>query len=205
MLSQRFLASLCWMRHNIGFMRTSARKTTAAVLRDIIGIKVPEWAEKLECSPHSIHDLESGRLKLSGAMAVKMCTQSGIALRWLIDGNPAAPAIAEDGREYTPAIYDEVQASEKDFAIVDDVTLSGAAFEFFRLIYAMLINANRKRKFNLASYQTAKAIVELQSKYGVAKDFNFEKALANVYKQSGFEFKRILKPKSKRPSKKRRR
>jgi hypothetical protein len=202
-------------------MRTSSRKTTAAVLRVIIGgekgIKVPEWAEILERSPHSIHDLESGRLKLSPALATKINYETGISIGWLMDGNPAAPPIAQDGREYTKAIYDEVQARKKRFATVaSNLVIATNAFQFCDNICAILVNANRKQRYHLALYRTSKAIQELRTEFGEAKELDDHfKALAYVWNDKNFEdaigvtveftHRSAFKQKSKRPSKKRRR
>ena len=84
------------------------------------GMKVDEWAELLDRSPHTVHDLEAGRLKLSPALAAKMNYESGISIGWLMDGDPEAPAVSADGRPYTKAIYEEVQARKKHFAHVEE-------------------------------------------------------------------------------------
>jgi hypothetical protein len=178
----------------------STFKTTAAVLRSIIEVKDSAWADMLGKSVHTIRHLEAGTLKLSDAMAMKMVYQSGISIGWLMDGNPAAPPIAQDGREYTKKIYDEVQAKEKHFATVSDYALGRGAIEFFRQILAIMLSANRQRKFHLAFYRTANAIVDLSDEFGEAKELdNTEKALA--YVESVLTFK----PKSKRPSREKKR
>jgi hypothetical protein len=178
----------------------STLKTTAAVLRSIIGEKDLVWAEMLGKSVHTIRHLEAGTLKLSDAMALKMALETGISIKWLIEGNPAASPIAEDGREYTKAIYDEVQARKKSFATVSDFAVAMGALDFFREICAILVNANRKRNYHLTFYRTAEAIYDLRLEFGEAKGFDtVEKALA--YVELGLPFK----PTSKQPSRKRRR
>jgi len=101
--------------------------------------------------------------------------------------------------------------------------------DVFRAICATLVSANRKRKYHLAVYRTAKALAELRAKFGEAKDFGgFDKVLDYVrlipfappLSEDTLEsVRRIqqklrdnaptnvedLSPKSKRPSKKRRR
>ena len=169
------------MQYNIGSMRTSSRKTTAAVLREIIGIKVPEWAEILKCSLHSIHDLESGRLKLSPGMALKMSYETGISVRWLMDGDPAAPPVSADGRDYTKRIYDEVQAEKESFAHVKENTVKADIIEFSRRIGNILKAANRERCYHLNAYWIGKALDQWSAVLGEPTDFKtYEKLLAYV-------------------------
>jgi hypothetical protein len=163
-------------------MRTSSRKTTAAVLRDLLRpIKVPEWAEMLNCSPHSIHDIESGRLKLSPAMALKMSYETGISVRWLMDGDPAAPPVSADGQDYTKRIYDEVQAEKESFAHVKENTVKADIIEFSRKIGNILKAANRERCYHLNAYWIGKALDQWSAALGEPTDFKtYEKLLAYV-------------------------
>jgi hypothetical protein len=159
-------------------MRTSSRKTTAAVLREIIGIKVPEWAEILDRSPHSVHDLESGRLKLSPGLAEKINYETGISIKWLLDGKAEAPPVAEFGGEYTKATYEKVQGQKKYFARVEENNLKSDALEFLRTICNILLNANRKRNYHLVAYRIGQSLDELRSEFGQAWDFkSYEKLL----------------------------
>lgn len=144
-------------------------------------MKVPEWAELLDRSPHTVHDLESGRLKLSRELAKKMSYESGISIGWLLDDDPEAPPVSADGQPYTKAIYEEVRARKKYFAHVEENKIKVNALELFRIICAILINANRKRNFHLAAYRTWKAIDELRTEFGEASDVNtYEGVLAYV-------------------------
>jgi hypothetical protein len=207
-------------------MRTSSRKTTAAVLRDIIEIKVPEWAEILERSPHTIHDVECGRLKLSAALAAKMNYESGISIKWLLDGNPAARPISRYGEKYTKAIFEKVQARKKHRAHVEEDQIKYNALEFLRTILNILTNANRKRNYHLAAYRTWKALDELHNEFGADEKIsaymeapypsglplatlpehakNVWEALRQLSKAKQLNRDNPTKPKSKQASKKRR-
>ena len=208
----------------------STLKTTSAVLRWIIKEKDLVWAEKLGKSVSTVRHLEAGTLKLPPAIATRMNYETGISIMWLMDGNPADP-IAQDGREYTKAIYDEVQAKHFTMpAAFGSFTLSGQdvdlttvdnnwaighnALQFFGNICAILVSANRKRKYQLACYRLAKAIQELGNELGAAKELldDYPKALAYVFNEknfenvTGFKFEFIqepaFKPESKQPLKK---
>ena len=153
-------------------MRVSERKTTAAELRHIIGITTDKWAKLLDRSEPTIHSLESGRLKLSADLALIMNYESGISIKWLLDGNPKAPPVAEFGEKYSREFFEKVQARKKYFAHVEENKVKINLLELFRIICAILVNANRKRNFHLAAYRTWKAIDELRVEFGEAKDFD---------------------------------
>jgi hypothetical protein len=89
-------------------MRASSKKTPAAVLRSIIGIKVPEMAELLQCSTATIQSIESGRLKVNDMMAFKMYDQTGVSTQWLKGKDPKGP-VTEEGKPYTRSAYERVQ------------------------------------------------------------------------------------------------
>jgi hypothetical protein len=191
----------------------STLKTTAAVLRSIAQEKDLVWAEMLDRKVHTIRHLEAGTLKLSPGLAQKMNYETGISIKWLMDGNKDAPPVSQDGRKYTKAIFEEVQARKKSFAVVDDFAVGYNALQFFGQICAILLNANRKRNYHLAFYRTAKAILELRADFGAAREIDDHiKALAyalrpgtNIEDVVGFKYTPEFKPESKRPLKKRRR
>lgn len=92
-------------------MRASSKKTPAAVLRSIIGIKVPEMAELLQCSTATIQSIESGRLKVTDMMAFKMYDHTGVSIQWLQGGDAKRP-ITEEGKPYTRTAYERVQKAK---------------------------------------------------------------------------------------------
>lgn len=151
----------------------STLKTTAAKLRSIIEEKDSVWAEDiLGKSVHTIRHLEAGTLNLSADLAAKMNYESGISIKWLMDGDPTAPPVTPDGRAYTKKIYENVQARKKYFATVPDSDVKKTVLDVLRSICGILVSANRKRNFHLAVYRTAKALAELRDEFGEAADFN---------------------------------
>ena len=182
------------------------------------------WAEMLGKSVYSIRHLEAETLKLSAALAAKMNYETGISIKWLMDGDPTAPPVTADGKPFTKEVYDNARARKKYFATVKDDDVRNTVTDVLRAYCAILVNANRKRKFHLAVYRTAKALAELRDEFGEAKDFAgydtvlaymglsvrvwpilpVRKHLPEVLDLSPLPDKQPTpKPKSKRPSKKR--
>jgi hypothetical protein len=171
----------------------SREKTTAAKLRSIIGEKDSVWADMLGKSVHSIRHLEAGTLKLSPALAAKMNYETGISIKWLMDGNPDVPPVSfRGGQKFTKAIYERIQAEKKHFAQVKEKDINNNLPEFIGIIYGILRSANRKHDFHLAVYKIWRALNELRNEFGADET----KLVRGVVR---------IKPKLKRPSRKRRR
>jgi transcriptional regulator with XRE-family HTH domain len=160
------------------------------------------FAEMIGCSLQKLRNIETGRTKLHESLARRIADETGASIVWLMDGDPGALPISTDDRPYTKEIYDKAQARKKRFATIPHFILPVPAREYCRAITAILVNANRNRNFHLAHYRTAKAIRELRDEFGEAKDVDtFDKV------QDYFDCiePAAPKPKSKRPSSKKRR
>jgi transcriptional regulator with XRE-family HTH domain len=85
-------------------MRTSSKRTPVAVLRKIIGLKSREFAEMARLSLSAVEKLESGRLRISEAVAQRISFETGVDAHWLLDGDPQMPPfLAITAREYLSA------------------------------------------------------------------------------------------------------
>jgi hypothetical protein len=124
-------------------MRTSSKKTPAAVLRSIIGIKVPEMAKLLQCSIATIQSIESGRLKVTDMMAFRMYDHTGISIQWLRGGDAKGP-ITQEGKPYTRTAYERVQKAK---ALPDrqrTFLFKEAYINFIIRLRAILVHAEQK-------------------------------------------------------------
>jgi transcriptional regulator with XRE-family HTH domain len=96
----------------------SQRKTTVAVLRLLLGLGVREFAELISKSGSTVTKLETGILPLSERTAQKIMLETGVALQWLLDGDPQEPPYSlnpSDHRkiQWTRAIYESRQAAKR--------------------------------------------------------------------------------------------
>lgn len=159
------------------------------------------------------HSLTRIRVKLSADLALIMNYETGISIRWLLNGNTKAPPVSADGRKYTKAIFDELQATSISSAQVKATVLKIDALEFLRRIVNILLTANRKELYHLAAYRIGKALNEWTAQLGEPTGFNnYEKLLTYLLpvwqsKVPGLrkrDHPTAPKPKSKRPLKKNR-
>jgi hypothetical protein len=164
-------------------MRTSSKKTTSAVLRSIIGIKDVEMAEILDCSPGTIHSLESGRLKLSDSLAMRMAHETGVAMNWLLDGNPKALPRARNGTPFSRAVFDRVRSSKLPTPF-SRALVPVAVREFSEALASIMYAAYAKGDAELATYKIGRSIVDLAKEFGGERAKHWEsvtEALRNFF------------------------
>jgi hypothetical protein len=89
---------------------TSKLKTTAAIVRNIIGFKTAgEMAGWLAVSEDTVRSVETGRIPLSEKM-IRQYAKLGVSPRWLTNGDVEAPAITPDGEPYTKEVFERATA-----------------------------------------------------------------------------------------------
>jgi transcriptional regulator with XRE-family HTH domain len=213
-------------------MRPSTKKTTAAVLRKLLGtdleaMKDRDMAELLKTSVSTIHSLESGRLKLSPSLAKRMFHETGISLEWLLGKKPEAPPIGTDGKPYTRATFERVQANKIYYDQPHPVLRNTDSLGFCARLIAILESASAGKDYYMALYKVHTALDSLQQEFGIDEKLyqhsgphsvNTTMAVAalkqvlarnNDLQRLIKEFKESQhptpKPTKKRPSKKRRR
>lgn len=75
-------------------MRKSSERHPLAVLRRIIGLNQPKFAEEVGLAESTIAKIESLRLPLSPENALLIASQTGCSPTWLSAGDPKAPPAA---------------------------------------------------------------------------------------------------------------
>jgi transcriptional regulator with XRE-family HTH domain len=158
-------------------MRTSTRKTTTAILREILGIKDFEMAGILDRSIHTIHSLESGRLKLSLELATKIFHETGISLDWLLKGDPGAPPMSGRGERYTKELFERAQAEKMYYDRPHPFFQKTDALDCCARLAGVLKNASDHGKYYMAKYKLRGALSALE------KEFGQEKEMSSIQKQ----------------------
>jgi DNA-binding XRE family transcriptional regulator len=93
-------------------MRPSLGKHTVTVLRSVAGLTQEKLAKLLSCSRMSIQAIESGKLRLSPGMAVRISLISGVSLKWLLANKYKVPPVCEGDSErpYGREVFQRIQA-----------------------------------------------------------------------------------------------
>ncbi len=90
-------------------MRRSAMKHTVAVLRNVIGLSQPDFADLIAKSPSTIAQIETNKLPLSEEIARWVEHETGVSAEWLLMNNPSAPIRDSKGRDYTEETFKRTQ------------------------------------------------------------------------------------------------
>jgi DNA-binding XRE family transcriptional regulator len=151
-------------------MRISPRRHTVAVLRLFLGLTQKEFADMVDVSAKTIQAIELEKLRLSETLANKISLKSGVAVRWLLDGNTSAPIIAESGKPLTRESAEKTRAYTE--AGLPDETMFSAFNVMWRHWYyskAVLLDCAltslRERSFYLYHYRIQKFLRELTAEF----------------------------------------
>jgi transcriptional regulator with XRE-family HTH domain len=168
-------------------MRTSSKRTTVAVLRDLVGLKTPEFARIVGLSLSAIEKLESGRLKLSEEVAIRISQETGVSADWLLEGQTQVPPYTEASvllnlttREslepYTRDHFEHRRAHRNELLSPLDVTYPPW---FAARMAAVMIAAVAADNGRLADYRAEQFLCSMEKTFG--KNPGLIRALLDVY------------------------
>ena len=158
-------------------MPRSTLRTTAAKLRSILKIKDLRMAEILDRSIHTIHSLESGRLRLSPELATKIFHETGISLDWLLKGDPNAPPISGRGEPYTKELFDKAQAEKTYYDRPKPYFQKTDALDCCARLVSVLKSASDNGKYYMAKYKLRGALSALEKEFGQEKQMSIQKQI----------------------------
>src|SRR5947207_12261211 len=92
-------------------MRISPQRHALAVLRVLLGLTQKEMADLADCSVPTIQAVELGKLKLSVDLASRIHFKTGISPEWLLANDVSEPPVSSQGKPYTKAVFEQVQAA----------------------------------------------------------------------------------------------
>ena len=156
------------MRYNIWQMSRSTKKSTLAVLREIIGINAGQMGKRLGCSRHTINSIEINRIALGEERATKLFTETQISPDWLLANDPKAPPVSAKGERYTREIFERAQAENQKgfFEQGHPYFRRTNTIGFCAQLVAILESASAQKKYFMAAYKVGKALDSLRDEFG---------------------------------------
>jgi hypothetical protein len=148
-------------------MRISERKTTAAVLRFVLGEKLdPDFCALVGCSIDLWRKLENGDRRMTERVAAHVEAATGVSRVWLLAGNPKAKPIAVDGQPFTLQYFRDFQAAQISG---ESRPLAIAVYPCGHLPSLMATAASAVATGRLAAFavELEAAVIALRRKFGV--------------------------------------
>src|SRR5205809_916390 len=81
-----------------------------AVLRNVIGYLQPELADIVGKKTVTIQKIENCALNLSENLARRISHETGVAIAWLLNGNPKAAPVTKSGKPFTREFFEQFRA-----------------------------------------------------------------------------------------------
>ena len=136
-------------------------------LRDVLEITQPKLQAMLGCSLSAIRSIETGRLKLSPAMAGKVEGMTGVSADWLLRNDLSEAPVSISGAPYTKAgfIRHKLRNTQVDPKIVPVylMCLLGDASQ-------ILIKAAAEKELTSATWRLFDALGKVGSEFGLTSD-----------------------------------
>ncbi len=152
----------------------SKRRTTVAVLRQILGISVEEFAKLIGKSAATVNSLETGRLKLSEETAFKIQEQTGVEMEWLLNAGPREKpyVLSFEGPErrkpYTKELFEQIQSSKgrKSYYLEDPKHHLIPAISIVSDWLSVYTKAEQNGRGDLATYLMCQFLDQLVERMG---------------------------------------
>jgi transcriptional regulator with XRE-family HTH domain len=101
-------------------MRRSPLRTTLAVLRSELGLSQEQFGKLVRRSRPTIQAIELGKLRLTEDLAATISAETGVSARWLLEGDPDKPMIADGSwgpdSPYYKSLFEHIQATARAMA-----------------------------------------------------------------------------------------
>jgi len=186
-------------------MAQSAKRTTVAVLRNMLGLSVAEFAKVIGRQVPTVQSLESGRLKLSEKTAQQIALATGIDTAWLLDGDLTAKPVSHwagnDGHPipYSRTVFELSQSANDEsrarYAVTDlshaqiQIEAISSALDWFPI----LASAHKRGEGALAIFALREHLRALQKRYGrdddAAAEVNDKAVFIPADRSARFTFK----------------
>ena len=155
-------------------MRPSPLRHPLAVLRQIVGITQKELANLVGKSAATIQAIELGKLALSEELALKIALETGVAMKWLLDGNPSIAPFREDRLIHEPGDFSkaafERRRAERAVGESGSIHLIHIPAASGARLTAIEGAARDNPDWKIAHYRISKFLESLEKEFGLSKE-----------------------------------
>ena len=144
-------------------MRTSQRKTTVAVHRSLLGIKVADYSDMIGRKTSYLQGIETGRERLTEELALIIEKQTAVSHVWLLAGNVNTAPFSEAGEPYSLETFKRRRQQIETGKLPRRGFVPGMIGVGAEAIFA---SANKSRDDALFRHRYGQALKELEHLFG---------------------------------------
>lgn len=152
-------------------MASPQHKTCLSILRSIIGSVSggeARFAKTIGRSRSWLKKASAGIIPISDDAAIRISYETGVAVQWLLEGNPKKHAVDKHGDHYTKAIFENHRVFMSESYDLEDAILSERSmYESLEEILRIYLTLQERNKGGLFSYRLKEAIDDLEAGLGV--------------------------------------
>jgi hypothetical protein len=213
-LREDFVQSIVHLLFTYCTMALPQHKTTLSILRSILGPGAGgevRFADKIGRSTSWLRKACCGQIPLMREAALSIVYETGIGLKWLMDGDTAKPPVDADGKPYTVESYARHRSVQREGFDHEDASISEAEMVgIFDQLVGSYCMARSKNRGGFFTFKLGEFADQISKEFGTAKTAknpaaayiveNLKRLVENPAPRGSY----TLKPRKPRPSRRKR-
>lgn len=175
-------------------MRSSLKNNPVRMVRGICHLTQAELGKVIGCARLTVHTLESGKLKLSEAMAEKISLHTGVSKSWLLnnDHNSAAVCERDPQRPFTAEVFKMTRAEVTDPRLdpLDVVVIENVLACAYARLNDAAVQAYRSNRIIYFQYMLREFLKELSTHWPESNELAPTMVAAAIQAQSKARFEK---------------
>jgi hypothetical protein len=163
-------------------MALPKHKTCLSILRSILGPGAgneSRFAEKIGRSTSWLKKASCGQISLTRDAALTIAYETGVNMKWLLDGDTTKPLLDSEGNPYTLETYAKHRLQDREEKNWEDISLArDEMVGCLHQLLGVLGAANQKNRGGLFVFHLSNFADEMADKFGVADIYQNEGAAA---------------------------
>ena len=154
-------------------MANPQHKTCLSVLRSVIGSAAgneSRFAEKIGRSTSWLKKASCGQIPLTKDIALRIAYETGISMRWLMQGNTSKTPVDKDDKTFTKATYENYVVSLREEYDFEDAACSQHELHYCLIdALRLFVAAQQNNRSGYFTYKLQEAVADLKSGLGQLK------------------------------------
>ena len=148
-------------------MRKSSLRHPVAVLRQVIDLSQPEFANVVGIAESTTAKIESGHLALSGENALHISGKTGAGVQWLLAGDPNAEPLDTSGKPFTEETFARHRLGNTGATCPTRTEIIPSLIRLLQIMHS----ARNRKKLPLAAWRVHQFLNRLAKEFGESNPY----------------------------------